>query len=374
VIINGRHVYLPGRFNSDESKAEYERLVRKLLSDRTAAELKERVQVSTDLRMVELVRDYLKFARGYYLKNGVPTPEYAHICSALNPVWKRYGEELVTAFGPIRVKAIRAEWIKAGLVRHQINKRVGRIRRMIAWGVENEKVPAHVLHALKAIQGLKRGRCEAKEGKKVLPVPEAYVDAVKPFVSRQVWAMIELQRLTGMRPSEVCVMRAIDINMVGRIWAFQPIENKMEHRDRERIVQLGPRAQHILKEWLKPDVEAFLFSPKEAMQEHSAKARAARKTRVQPSQKNRKVNRPKRAPGDRYMYRSYARAIKDACAEAGVPHWAPNQLRHLVGTRVRQEMGLEASQCVLGHLRADVTQTYAERYMNLAREAMERMG
>ena len=101
VIIGGKHIYL-GRYNSEESKAEYERLIRKLLSDRAATEMKERVQLSSDLRVVELVRDYLKFARGYYVKNGVPTPEYTHIYSALTPVRERYGEDLVTTFGPLK--------------------------------------------------------------------------------------------------------------------------------------------------------------------------------------------------------------------------------------------------------------------------------
>lgn len=41
--------------------------------------------------------------------------------------------------------------------------------------------------------------------------------------------------------------------------------------------------------------------------------------------------------------------------------WAPNQLRHAFGTEVRREHGLEASQVLLGHARADVTQVYAER-------------
>jgi hypothetical protein len=58
----------------------------------------------------------------------------------------------------------------------------------------------------------------------VRPVPEAFVDAVKPFVSRQVWAMIELQRRAGMRPTETCVIRTIDINMSGRIWEYTPVE------------------------------------------------------------------------------------------------------------------------------------------------------
>jgi integrase len=373
VIIDGKHIYL-GKFNSPESKAQYELLVRKLLTNRTDVEMRERVQVSNDLRVIELVRDYLKFARGYYVKNGVPTPEYPQIYAALTPVREQYGEELVTSLGPLKIKAIREAWIKDGIVRGQINKRIGRIRRMVAWGVEEEKVPPSVLQALKAIKGLKRGRTDAREGKKVLPVPEAWVDAVKPFVSRQIWAMVELQRYTGMRPTEVCVMRTIDINTSGKLWEYRPIENKMEHQDRQRIVQLGPRAQRVLSAWLRTDVESFLFCPREAMEERWAQARATRKTPVQPSQRSRKKALPKRTPGDRYTYRSYSRAIREACVEAGVPHWAPNQLRHLVGTRVRREMGLEASQCVLGHARADVTQVYAERDAELARAAMERFG
>ena len=52
VRIDGRDHYL-GPYGSEESKAEYEKIVRKLLTDRTAAELAARVQVSTDLTVAE---------------------------------------------------------------------------------------------------------------------------------------------------------------------------------------------------------------------------------------------------------------------------------------------------------------------------------
>ena len=48
--------------------------------------------------------------------------------------------------------------------------------------------------------------------------------------------------------------------------------------------------------------------------------------------------------------------------------WAPNQLRHSAATEVRKVYGLEAAQLVLGHASADVSQIYAERDMNKARE------
>jgi hypothetical protein len=45
--------------------------------------MKARVVSSTDWRVVELVRDYLTFARGYYVKHGLLTPEYTHIYNRL---------------------------------------------------------------------------------------------------------------------------------------------------------------------------------------------------------------------------------------------------------------------------------------------------
>ncbi|MDB5312942.1 MAG: serine/threonine protein kinase [Gemmataceae bacterium] len=51
------------------------------------------------------------------------------------------------------------------------------------------------------------------------------------------------------------------------------------------MVYLGPRAQTILRPFLRPDApEKFLFSPAEAMAEFLAAERAARKTRLTPAQ------------------------------------------------------------------------------------------
>ena len=93
--------------------------------------------------------------------------------------------------------------IDSGLARTTINQRVGRIVRLFKWAVENELVPPGVHHGLKAVAGLQKGRSEARETEPVRPVPDAPVEAIRPHVARQVWAMIELQRLTGMRPGEV---------------------------------------------------------------------------------------------------------------------------------------------------------------------------
>jgi site-specific recombinase XerC len=54
--------------------------------------------------------------------------------------------------------------------------------------------------------------------------------------------------------------------------------------------------------------------------------------------------------------------------------WHPNQIRHTVGTEVRSKHGLEAAQVFLGHSRADVTQTYAERDLAKAADVARKIG
>ena len=107
---------------------------------------------------------------------------------------------------------------------------------------------------------------------------------------------------------------------------------------------------------------------------------AARNTRV-------KVPAPERPAAGRYKSTSYGRAIVKAIERANrlrieaavevelhVPHWHPNQLRHTHATEVRRRFGLEAAQVALGHERADTTQIYAERNLDLAVKVAAEVG
>ncbi len=49
-------------------------------------------------------------------------------------------------------------------------------------------------------------------------------------------------------------------------------------------------------------------------------------------------------------------------------------MRHSAGTEIRKKFGLEAAQVSLGHATADVTQVYAERDAELAREVARKIG
>ena len=54
--------------------------------------------------------------------------------------------------------------------------------------------------------------------------------------------------------------------------------------------------------------------------------------------------------------------------------WSPNQLRHTAATEIRRLYGLEADQVTLVHASADVSQIYAERDLDKAREVMREVG
>jgi hypothetical protein len=220
VTLDGRDFYL-GRYGSPESRAEYDRLIvewiangRRLPAPTTPA--------GSDLTVNECLFWFVEWSAGYYRKDGRPTSEARMIRDALKVVRRLYGDIPAADFSPLKLKAVRQALIDLGHCRSQVNKQVGRVVRCFAWYVENELVPPSVHHVLKAVKDLRRGRTEAKESEPVRPVAEADVESAKPFLARQVWTMVELQRFTGMRPGEVVIMRTMGIDRSGPVWAYTP--------------------------------------------------------------------------------------------------------------------------------------------------------
>jgi integrase len=159
---------------------------------------------------------------------------------------------------------------------------------MLRWAVENELAEPSVYEGCKAVTGLRRGRSEARESAPVKPVPLADVEAVKPYLSAELWAMIQLQLVTGMRPGEACIMRLADIDRSADAWAYKPKPHKTQHHGRERIVFLGPKAQVLIQPFLTADRERYLFSPQNAEADRNAERRENRQSPMTPSRANRR--------------------------------------------------------------------------------------
>ena len=378
VRIHGKDFYL-GKYDSPESHREYERLIAHWLAGRGQPHVPgqgaHQAAPHAELTINELLLAYWGHAEGYYVKNGRPTGELANMRDAMRPLAALYGQTQVADFGPGGLKTTRQAMIDADLCRTVVNARINRIRRIFRWGVENQLVPNHTLHVLEAVAPLRAGRSAARESGPVLPVPESDVDAVLTHVSSRVALMIRLQLLTAMRPGEVITMRGRHLATHDAVWTYCPASHKTEHYDRQRVIYLGPRAQQLIQPMLKPDLNAYLFSPRDALAELRMRRRAARQTRRTPSElKKTKKAQPKRAPGSRYTTNTYAQAIGRACRRAGVPRWSPNQLRHNAATFLRKEFGIDAARVILGHSSPAVTEVYAELDRAKAIEIMSQVG
>jgi integrase len=389
VTLSGKDYYL-GPWQSESSLTEYRRLLAEwMAAARTAPAAQANMNAS--LTIGELLAAYLVEAEVIYKKNGEPSTHLHNVKDGMIPLRELYATEPVTTFGPLKLKAVRETFIARGQCRSTVNKHIGTIKRIFKWGTENELVPATVFHALQAVGGLRRGRSTAKESVPVKPVPDAYVEAACEHLSTQVIAMVRLQQLTGMRPGEVTIMRGCDLDTTGKVWTYNPSTHKTEHHGIERPIYLGPKAQDVIKPFLKADLSAHLFDPREMMNEFQAMRRKNRKTPMTPSQRRRtKKRNPKSTPMDHYTTESYRRAIARACQKADkriraqhpdakaedvyVPSWHPHQLRHNAATRLRKEFGIEAARVVLGHRTAAVTEVYAEMDQAKASSIMGRVG
>lgn len=176
---------------------------------------------ANDLTVTELAAAYLRHATSYYPgPDGKLTREVANFNPAIRRLTRLYGRTRAVDFAPIALMAVQQAMTDEGLAIRTTNHSVNRIRRIFCWGVESRLIPAIVLQRLQAVAGLRYGRSGAKETAAVKPVPVAFVAAVRPHVSCQVAAMMELQRITGMRSGEVGIMRAADVNMAGKVWVY----------------------------------------------------------------------------------------------------------------------------------------------------------
>ncbi|HJZ93580.1 MAG TPA: site-specific integrase [Gemmataceae bacterium] len=368
-----RRDVLLGPYGSPESKAEYARVIGEWQVSHHALP----GPALADITVNELLLRFWGHVEEHYRHpDGTPTTEVENFRYALKPLRELYGHTPAGKFGPLALKAVRQRWVNAELSRRFINQRVGRIKRMFKWAVAEELVPAAAYQALQAVEGLKQGRTAAKDRPAVQPVPAEHIDRVLPFLRPQVRAMIELQRLTGMRPGEVCRIRWGDIDQSGEVWVYRPGRHKTAYRGRPREVLIGPRGQEILGRFEKSDIQAPIFSPREAVQALQRERVEKRVTKYYLSRQRRQTRKakPKRQPADCYSIESYGYAVARACRKASVPVWYPYRLRHTYGTEVRKEFGLEAAQVLLGHTRADVTQVYAEANRDRGKRIAARIG
>jgi integrase len=404
-VLNGKYLFF-GLFGTPEAVEYYHRTVAEWHANGRQGQASP-----TDMTIQELLARYWVYAEGYYRDAaGNSTTEMGNIRVSLKPFCEIYLNTRAVDFGPRSLKTVRQKMIDLGWCRNNINKSIGRIKTMFKWATAEELIPGSVYQALVAVGGLKKGRCEARESEPVKPVPQEHVDAIEPYVSRQVWAIIQLQLLTAARPGEIIKIRPCDIDRSGTIWVCSPAEHKTAHHGHQRKIYIGPKAQEVLQPFLLRPAEAYCFSPAEADAEHRIKQHKNRKTYLScgnvPGSNCKE--KPIRVKGDVYKVTIYQRAIMRAVEKAfPAPnhlqprdgetkqdwrnrlskkekaelkawykqyHWHPHQLRHNAATFLRKEFGLETARVILGHRSSVITEVYAELDQQKAMEAIVKVG
>ncbi len=157
--------------------------------------------------------------------------------------------------------------------------------------------------------------------------------------------------------------------MSGVVWEYRPRSHKTEHRDRSRVVLIGPRAQEIIRPWLRENPDEFIFGPRQ-----NREAQLRDQPEPRPRTEWEKRNRKRRILRDRYTLDAYESVIRKGCVKAGVDRWGPNRLRHCTATVVRSKYGIEAVRTILGHNDVATSLIYAERDLDTARRIMGEVG
>ncbi len=369
--IDGRDFYL-GPHNSAESLARYAVLIREYQSSglalpdgfdsHTLADLSSAVM--SPLPAVQMqeqafkVRHVTAAYREHAKSRYANSPEEAYRVKQLGDVLdQHYGDVLADSFGPKMLREQRDRWVADGKARTYCNRLTNSVIRMFRWAVSEELVSDSTLTRLRSLNPLREGQTIAPERDEIKPVRIDYVQKTVEELTPIVKAMVRVHIATGMRPSELCNMRPCDIDRTGSEWIYRPPHHKNRTKGKTRAIPILGDAKEAILDYMNRPADAYLFSPAEA--DAWIRAKQASERKGYGSYKKKSAN-PRRRPGDRYTAMTYCRAIVRAAKRAGVPPWHPYQLRHLVATEIRDSLGPEQAQALLGHAHIRMTEHYAK--------------
>jgi len=359
-----------GKWGTPEANQEYARFITKVLNNPTDAS--PSVMGSDKGLVSELAVRYLDHVK----TSGIDKSHYIH-CNILltDFVLPYYADLPADEFSPKCLKFVRDRMIESKrLCRNQINNYAHRIVSMFSYGIEEELCQPLTVAMLREVRALREGATGTFDHPEREPVPDDVIRRTLPFLSPMLRAMVEIQWLTGLRPSEVCKMRVgqIDRESDSDLWFYNLSKHKTSKRISGRIIYLSEPVQKLIAPYLegKKPTDA-VFTVEQSVNEQKAAKRAARKTKVQPSQvalAELRAANPGVIFSECYDKDSYRRAIQRAIKKANkilpadqqIEMWFPYQIRHSTATFIEETEGLDVAQSVLGHTSANTTKRYAK--------------
>lgn len=340
--VNGKRVSL-GKYGSPESLAKFQQIMAQWEADH--AERKAAMPVGITVNRIAFL--FLKFAEKEYVRDGKPTGETANFRHALRNLTSSFHGVKVIDFGPKKLKSLVDKMVEEGLSQSSVNSRLRRIKQVFDWAVSEELIPVSVAQSLRTVKGIRAGKTKAAPPSPKSAVPKEDVEAVRPFLTRPVWGMVEFMLLTGCRPSEAVHARWSEIDTSAAVWIYTPKHHKTAHKGRVRKILIGPKGQQVLNGLREMSRSDYVFDPQIGLEDFI--------------RKNYRDGATARQVGECYTMHGLNSAVRNACDKASVKRWSPGQLRKTAATLARQQGDLETAQQVLGHSNKTTTERhYAE--------------
>lgn len=360
VEYKGKRRYLPGAYNSPESRQAYNEFIARVKAGHEVAE------VPANPTVADLLWAYKQHLHSRFGPRG---SDLNHL-KRLAPFVSEYFNTKAQDFGSKLLKEVRKKLVEANYGRHYINLQINRLRRCFAWGVEEEMIPGDRLTAMWAVKGLATG----EGGEEPQPVTATHwraVSAVLPYLPRPLRALVLVHWLTGARSGELCSMTMDQIDTSEPVWVYWPRQHKMKRKvdegkhEHARFIPLGPRCQRLIR-YCQGDrgPDQPVFTTEQSRRPYTTKTYLAALTRG--------FGRLARDFGHRPLRRG--ESIKDYCEAVGIEYWHPHQLRHTrlhdtmeaAALQAAEEAGLKAAQAVGNHRSETVSRRYTGKSLKLA--------
>lgn len=256
------------------------------------------------------------------------TTEAGNYRDAARELLAIYDDLPAVEFGVLHLKAIRKLMVESGLSRSTINKqRIRRIRTIFRWATEHHGLDSAVISRLESVKALKPGVDGVREARRPLPPTLEQIAAVLsdcgcPKIIRD---MLRFQVLTGVRPGELtrCMGREIDQSV--NPWLWSPVLHKNAHKDKVRIIPIGPRAQLTAMPYLN---DGYLFLTKR---------------------------------GRPFRVDHYHQTIDESCDRRRIPRFSPQSVRRFTLTKADELTDLETAQELASHADKQTTERYLRR-------------
>ena len=308
---------------------------------------------------------YPVFAEANPTVFGKPNIRLDELRYALKALTENCGDMKLSAFGPKALAVSRTKML-GRYSKEMVHRFEMALLKMFKWALSQELLTPDRFTAITSLEKIKHEMKPRSE--RTQPVTQEQFEAVLPFVSPVVNAMLRVQVLTGMRPGELVIMRWCDIDCSGDVWVYYPAEHKTQDMGFTRAVFLSKPAQEIIKRFPRPDPSKWIFAAE--YQRGWATWMEKPRTTPMPSRYYAAGSIGRQNPFR--TTRKYSDTVSVGCKKAfGKLCWHPHQLRHTFATKIRATHGLEVAQVLLGHATITATQVYAQRNLDAALAAVK---